>query len=170
MLCISTSQRVLRTPFAGQNRLSDAKTTFSITNDLKALKKLFQHQKIDFDQPTACRAPVCQSKYTTSIFGPANQAPSTRSVIKIYNKQYSSFSISGFKVLKSLEVFRAKMKLLETIDFFISNLGIFIKRANLVTAWLPPCLEIELFLFKFFTQNYVVLRIIWTRMFCFDLK
>ena len=28
MLCISTSERVLRTPFAGRNRLSDAKTTY----------------------------------------------------------------------------------------------------------------------------------------------
>ena len=35
MLCISTSERVLRTPFSGQNRLSDAKTTFSITNRTK---------------------------------------------------------------------------------------------------------------------------------------
>ena len=33
VLCIST--RVLRTPFAGQNRLSDAKTTFSVTNGKK---------------------------------------------------------------------------------------------------------------------------------------
>ena len=35
MLCISTSKRVLCTPFAGQNRLSDAKTIFSITNRTK---------------------------------------------------------------------------------------------------------------------------------------
>ena len=32
LLCISTSKRVLRTPFAGGNRLSYAKTTFSVTN------------------------------------------------------------------------------------------------------------------------------------------
>ena len=134
MLCISTSKQVLQLPFAGQNRLSDAKTTFSVTNDLKACNKLFQRQKNYFNQRKACRAPVRQQKYTTSIFGPANQVPSTRSVIKIFSKQYSSFSISGFKVLRSLEVFRAQMKLLETIDFFISNFGIFIKLANLVTA------------------------------------
>ena len=32
MLCISTSKRVLRTPLDGRNRLSDAKTTFPVTN------------------------------------------------------------------------------------------------------------------------------------------
>ena len=31
----------------------------------KGRKKLFQLQKIDFDQQTACGAPVCWSKYTT---------------------------------------------------------------------------------------------------------
>ena len=73
MLCISTSKWVLRTPFAGRNRLPDAKTTISITNgtffytfyDLKVRKKLFWNQKIDFNQQTACRAPVRWSKYTT---------------------------------------------------------------------------------------------------------
>ena len=35
MLCILTSKRVLHTPFAGRNRLSEAKTTFSITNGTK---------------------------------------------------------------------------------------------------------------------------------------
>ena len=32
--------------------------------DLKVPKKLFQSQKIDFDQQTACGAPVRWSKYT----------------------------------------------------------------------------------------------------------
>ena len=31
VLCISTSKRVLGRQFAGRNRLSDAKTTFSVT-------------------------------------------------------------------------------------------------------------------------------------------
>ena len=35
LLCISTSKWVLHMPFAGQNRLSDAKTTFSVTNGTK---------------------------------------------------------------------------------------------------------------------------------------
>ena len=35
MLCISTSERVLLTPFAGRNRLFDAKTTISVTNGTK---------------------------------------------------------------------------------------------------------------------------------------
>ena len=35
LLRILTSERVLCMPFAGQNRLSDAKTTFSITNATK---------------------------------------------------------------------------------------------------------------------------------------
>ena len=35
VLCISTIERVLCTPFAGQNRLSNAKTTFSVTNGTK---------------------------------------------------------------------------------------------------------------------------------------
>ena len=35
LLCISTSEWVLRTPFAGRNRLSDPKTTFSVTNGTK---------------------------------------------------------------------------------------------------------------------------------------
>ena len=39
MLCILTSERVLRMPFAGQNRLSNAKTTFSVTNALTEQKK-----------------------------------------------------------------------------------------------------------------------------------
>ena len=30
MLCISTNEWVLRMPFAGRNRLSNAKTTFSV--------------------------------------------------------------------------------------------------------------------------------------------
>ena len=38
LLCISTSKQVLRTPFPGQNRLSDAKTTFSITKGTKNQK------------------------------------------------------------------------------------------------------------------------------------
>ena len=32
VLCISNSEQVLRTLFAGRNRLSEAKTTFSVTN------------------------------------------------------------------------------------------------------------------------------------------
>ena len=35
VLCISTSEQVLRMPFAGRNRLSYAKTTFSVTNGTK---------------------------------------------------------------------------------------------------------------------------------------
>ena len=35
LLCISTSKWVLCTPLASRNRLSDAKTTFSITNGMK---------------------------------------------------------------------------------------------------------------------------------------
>ena len=35
MLRISTSQRVLSMPFAGQNELSEAKTIFSVTNGTK---------------------------------------------------------------------------------------------------------------------------------------
>ena len=42
VLCISTSERVLRRPFAGQNRLSDAKTTFSVTNGTLKLANLYQ--------------------------------------------------------------------------------------------------------------------------------
>ena len=35
LLCITTSERVLRTALAGQNKLSDVKTTFSVTNGTK---------------------------------------------------------------------------------------------------------------------------------------
>ena len=35
LLCISTSKWVHRTPFDGRNSLSDAKTTFSVTNGTK---------------------------------------------------------------------------------------------------------------------------------------
>ena len=35
LLCISTSKRVLRTPFPGQNQFFDAITTFSVTNGTK---------------------------------------------------------------------------------------------------------------------------------------
>ena len=35
VLCMSTSERVLLTPFAGWNRLFDAKTTISVTNGTK---------------------------------------------------------------------------------------------------------------------------------------
>ena len=35
VLCISTSQWVLRMSFAGQNQFFDAKTTFSATNGTK---------------------------------------------------------------------------------------------------------------------------------------
>ena len=35
VLCILSSKQVLRTPFAGQNKLSDAKTIFPITNRTK---------------------------------------------------------------------------------------------------------------------------------------
>ena len=38
IMCISTSEGMLRTPFAGQNRLSDAKTTFSVTKGTKITK------------------------------------------------------------------------------------------------------------------------------------
>ena len=37
LLCISTSEWVLRMPFAGQNQFFDAKTTFSVT--IKKTKK-----------------------------------------------------------------------------------------------------------------------------------
>ena len=40
MLCILTSKRVLRMPFVGQNKLSDAKTTFSVINGKKQTKNL----------------------------------------------------------------------------------------------------------------------------------
>ena len=40
LLCISTSEQVLRTQFAGWNRLYDAKTTISVTNGTKLTKKL----------------------------------------------------------------------------------------------------------------------------------
>ena len=35
LLCISTREPVLRTPFAGRNTLFNAKTTFSVTNGNK---------------------------------------------------------------------------------------------------------------------------------------
>ena len=35
LLCILTSKRVLRMPFAGQNRLSDAKTIIAVTKGTK---------------------------------------------------------------------------------------------------------------------------------------
>ena len=35
MLCILTSERGLRMPFAGRNQFFDAKTTFSVTNETK---------------------------------------------------------------------------------------------------------------------------------------
>ena len=35
LLCISTSKRVLPTPFPGRNRLSNAKTNFAVTNGTK---------------------------------------------------------------------------------------------------------------------------------------
>ena len=35
VLCILTSKRLLRMPFAGRNRFSDTKTTFSVTNGTK---------------------------------------------------------------------------------------------------------------------------------------
>ena len=40
VLCILTSKLVLRTPFTGRNRPSDAKTTFSVTNGTKQLYNL----------------------------------------------------------------------------------------------------------------------------------
>ena len=38
LLCVLNSKRVLRMPFAGQNKFVDAKTTFSITNRTKKRK------------------------------------------------------------------------------------------------------------------------------------
>ena len=38
MLCITTSKRVFRTPFAGQNHFFDAKTTCSVNFYFKMLK------------------------------------------------------------------------------------------------------------------------------------
>ena len=39
LLSISTSKQVLRTPFAGRKRLSDPKTTFSVTRSLDLIKQ-----------------------------------------------------------------------------------------------------------------------------------
>ena len=50
MLCISTSKRVLRMPFAGRNRLSNAKITFSFTTGTKWTKKWTNNDKIRVNQ------------------------------------------------------------------------------------------------------------------------
>ena len=42
VLCISTSEWVLHTPFAGQNRLSDAKTTYNKVNQHNKAKRPLQ--------------------------------------------------------------------------------------------------------------------------------
>ena len=42
---------------------------FLSIDDLKVCKKLFQRQKIYFNQQTACGAPVRWSKYTTDYYG-----------------------------------------------------------------------------------------------------
>ena len=86
MLCISTSKRVLCTLFAGRNNFFDHKSFLLLkhvfhrfrtcerkckhnnTQQLvmeKYKKKCFYSERNNFDQQTACRAPIRRSKYTT---------------------------------------------------------------------------------------------------------
>ena len=70
--------------------------------DGKRQKKLFLHQKHDFDQQTACGAPVCLSKYTT-------QKASFTSCLQFINfqqvKRMQSFSTNIIQFHFSLKVF-----------------------------------------------------------------
>ena len=78
MLCISTSERVLRIPFTGQNHFIVPKKKFfclfSVTNGKKEEESAKKYEvsvsKNDFHQQTACVAPVCWSKYTTEVLAP----------------------------------------------------------------------------------------------------
>ena len=71
------NERVLCNPFAGRNHFFDAKKTFSVNFRHKMLHVIVRlsflffffvslvTEKVDFQQRTACWAPVCWSKYTT---------------------------------------------------------------------------------------------------------
>ena len=62
------------------------------------MKKLFLHQKIDFDQRTACIAPVFWSKYTT-LMNPLSEAWRVRKSRKVilFISELSS-PLNGFPV------------------------------------------------------------------------
>ena len=107
MLCISTSHRVLGTPFAGRNRLSDAKTIFSVTNGTKnALFYTFMTLK------------YAKSYYSIkNWFQPANSMRSTHSLVKIHNKNkfkatslLASFNLFEFKNVCMLKMFTTYAK------------------------------------------------------------
>ena len=85
MLCIPTSERVLRTTFAGRNRLSDAKKLFpSLTEQI--------NKKLKESRSKSCKTCIIldPQHHTVTLsknwFQPANGMRSTRSLVIIHNR------------------------------------------------------------------------------------
>ena len=91
MLCISTSKRVLHTPFAG-GALKQVFPFLSITNGKK-------EEKHDFDQRMVCGATICWSKYTTHTHPKHKQSfkpamSSSSSVVILISPEWANFDKS----------------------------------------------------------------------------
>ena len=100
MLCISTSERVLHTPFAGQNHFFNAKTTFCLIflffcikeQHLNAISPLYYCifcmilSGFLYFVPLATEKVVIAAK---SLFRPAKGVRSTRLLVEIHNRLIS---------------------------------------------------------------------------------